>query len=110
MLAVVCVGLSSCSKDDNVKNGDDGKKESSLLVGTWILRGQSEEVTFNADGSGARVDKTVTDPFTYTFNSKTMELTFKYKHPETGDSSKTISIKVTEKELVMDGDVYDRKK
>lgn len=86
MLAVVCMGLSSCSKDDDKTNP---------LVGTWVSDDEEGEdtLTFNADGSG--INNWVSyengkkyahsDEFTYVFDTKTMLLTIKEKNPEEGE-------------------------
>lgn len=90
LLAVVYVGLSSCGKDDG------GKNDNGLLVGTWVEEDGTNEITFNADGSGTILytgdDSVYLIKFTYTFDSKTMTLTSRYENPETHKDEEQISI------------------
>lgn len=108
MLAVVCVGLSSCSKDDDEKN------DTKFLVGTWIADDGSEEITFNADGTGFTFDKiNGRENFTYTFDAKTMVVTYDLEKPDL-EGNKHFTTKLerinNDKISAADGLVYTRKK
>lgn len=93
MLAVVCVSLSSCNKDDDDENNP--------LVGTWIVtENDYETITFNADGTGEDTTtdggNTFVDKFTYTFDSKTMMLTIRWNEPDTdGESELTVKVEIS---------------
>ncbi|MCE9001212.1 hypothetical protein ACIXUF_18970 [Bacteroides fragilis] len=61
MMAVVCVGLSSCSKDDDSSTHIDNSLDINLLYGTWIreskgYNGDSEKeiLVFNSNGTWNR--------------------------------------------------------
>lgn len=61
MIAVVCVGLSSCSKDDDSSTPIDSSLDINLLYGTWIreykaYNGDSEKeiLVFNSNGTWNR--------------------------------------------------------
>lgn len=100
MLAVVCVGLSSCSKDDD-----------NLLVGTWVENGGVTEITFNSDGTGFMIDSKGTDKFTYTFDTKTMTLTLDYEEPDlNGETHFSAQIEINGDQLKVGEEVYTRKK
>lgn len=108
MLAVVCVGLSSCSKDD-----EDDNIDNSLLVGTWISDNGVYEYTFNADGSGSEYNDefNVTTKFTYTFNTKTKMLIIKFEKPNAdGDSQISIVIEISGDKFESGDAVFTRKK
>lgn len=69
MMAVVCVGLSSCSKDDDEKVGS-----SNHLVGKWELT-QVKGWMLDEDGNKEQVDEVRGDLF-YVFNSNGTGLTY----------------------------------
>lgn len=105
MMAVVCVGLSSCSKDDEDNNGN------SLLVGTWVADDGATEITFKADGTGFEIDEIGTDKFTYTFDTKTMTLTLDYEKPDTNDEKHfSVKIEINGDQLKVGDMVYTKKK
>lgn len=96
----MCVGVSSCSKDDD-ENGN------SMLVGKWVTEDGYNTMTFNADGTGVSTygiqDVYVYD-FTYKFDSKTMILTMISTHPEENeDPVETALIKIEGNKLSADG-------
>lgn len=106
MLAVVCVGLSSCNKDD-----EDEKFDNSLLVGTWVADDGATEITFKADGTGFEIDEKETDKFTYTFDAKTMILALNYEKPDTtGESQFSAKVEINGDKLKVGDSVYTRKK
>lgn len=77
VMAVVCVGLSSCSKDD------DNDENKTSIVGTWI-GGQfevddNETLIFNSNNKG----KWDSDEFTYTTNSNKVIIDYGDGDPET---------------------------
>ena len=78
LMVILCVGLSSCSKDD------DEQGTTVSIVGTWSEKPSTEQFnyTFKADGTGVswtvyNGTKEDEETFTYTFDSKTMKLTIK---------------------------------
>ena len=100
LMAVVCVGLSSCSKDDD-----------NLLVGTWVADDGATEITFNADGTGFEIDEKETDKFTYTFDAKTMIVTLNYEKPDTtGESQFSAKVEINGDKLKVGDMVYTKKK
>lgn len=105
MLAVVCVGLSSCNKDDDEKN------DNSLLVGTWVADDGATEITFKADGTGFEIDEKETDKFTYTFDAKTMILSISFEKPDTnGEKHFSVKIEINGDKLKVSDMVYTKKK
>ena len=109
MMAVVCVGLSSCSKDDDMK-----KNGNSLILGTWAEEPSVEQfiVTFKADGSGVWdcvSDGTKEEPnnFTYIFDSETMDLTIKWSDKDWEDTIDKVNINGNI--LKFDGDTFYKK-
>lgn len=105
LLAMVCIGLSSCNKD---KDNDEGDYVSSALVGTWKCSFDSEEewLVFKSNGTGYTWDvwegkNSSKFPFTYVFNEKTSILTIAYEEDD-GDSDSAEVVLLTDKKLVLD--------
>lgn len=93
MMAVVCVSLSSCSKDDEDNNGN------SLLVGTWITEEKNDILVFSADGTlvSTHYDgpEKFVDEYTYFLDKNTMMLTLKRIIPKEGeDLEQSVKIKI----------------
>ncbi|MFK2747902.1 lipocalin family protein [Bacteroides fragilis] len=63
MMAVVCVGLSSCSKDDDSSTPIDNSLDINLLYGTWVREYldydktlRKDVFTFNKDNTWNEID------------------------------------------------------
>ena len=54
MMAVVCVGLSSCSKDDDSEIPSSIDNTLELLIGTWEGTGEEEGTELFPDRSSGR--------------------------------------------------------
>ncbi|CAK7083824.1 MAG: hypothetical protein PARBA_03710 [Parabacteroides sp.] len=104
LLAMVCIGLSSCNKD---KDNDEGDYVSSALVGTWKCPFDSEEewFVFKADGTGYTWDvwegkSSSKCPITYVFNEKTSILTIAYDEDDVESDSAEVVL-LTDKKLIL---------
>lgn len=80
MLTVVCMGLSSCSKDEDEKQPDNP------LVGTWVTEDDRTMMVFHADGTGYVIENQLAPNspeqyFDYAFDSRIMVLTLKWVEP-----------------------------
>jgi lipoprotein len=110
LLAMICISLSSCNKDE-----DNDDNDSSALVGTWawLSETNSEEywVVFKENGTGYTWDSYngKTSPkayFSYSFNEKSSMLLITYDEVDTeyeDENSETVEVlTLTDKKLVLD--------
>lgn len=110
LLAMICISLSSCNKDE-----DNDDNDGSALVGTWawLSETNSEEywVVFKENGTGYTWDSYngKTSPkayFSYSFNEKSSMLLITYDEVDTeyeDENSETVEVlTLTDKKLVLD--------
>lgn len=110
LLAMICISLSSCNKDE-----DNDDNDGSALVGTWawLSETNSEEywVVFKGNGTGYTWDSYngKTSPkayFSYSFNEKSSMLLITYDEVDTeyeDENSETVEVlTLTDKKLVLD--------
>lgn len=110
LLAMICISLSSCNKDE-----DNDDNDGSALVGTWVWLSEtnSEEywVVFKENGTGYTWDSYngKTSPkayFSYSFNEKSSMLLITYDEVDTeyeDENSETVEVlTLTDKKLVLD--------
>lgn len=105
MMAVVCVGLSSCNKDDEDNNGN------SLLVGTWVTKEGNDILVFSADGTLVNTHydgpEKFVDEYTYFLDKNSMMLTIKLIIPKEGeDLEQSAKIKIDGNALTVEDMVY----
>ena len=109
LLAMVCISLSSCSKD---KDNDESDNVDSGLVGRWAYfhktNSGEEWFVFKADGTGTSWDvwegkNSSKDAFTYVFNEKTSVLTFIFEGDEDKPDSANVVL-LTDDKLILDWD------
>mgnify|MGYP006989208404 FL=1 len=103
MMAVVCVGLSSCSKDDDSEIPSSIDNTLELLIGTWEGTGEEEGSSFTFKSDGTYVEqygKSITNgtfeyfPYRYMFVA--------YFHQEYGDENVIYTVvKITEDTLIL---------
>ena len=108
LLAMVCISLSSCSKDDE-GNGDSDSDFN--LVGTWTDSNKGIWFQFNAGGTGKIWEQEDGDiageeSFAYVYDQELGKLTL--KNPDDGEEIESIKIKqLTNDKITAEWDDYD---
>lgn len=96
IMALVCVGFTSCSNDD-----DDFS-----IVGTWMEIDSDENVYIYlySNGAGKYTEKGKSNTFTYTYDDDSKVLTITVN----GRTSSTVITIISNDKIIVKGDTYMR--